>query len=228
MDEEEEFHSFLFSEFVPMFRKAVLQNAGKTTDLNLMYCGNKFWRRQAYHQDLRPGVYTLSRVRQTIVEKVYLFLFSDCVQEWTFLKHRKRNRALYNMAVIYLEVPVLRTLKYYQPYDFMCIFLWKDSPHRTVDLIRSCARAFDDSSDAKSIQNWFQLWNKSKAARAKKRFYNLILNKVTGLNGCKIKLLLETKKRKKGFEGLNEECISQLGLTHNSPHQLLYAFLALM
>jgi len=40
MEEEEEFHSFLFSEFVPMFRKAVLQKAGKTTDLNLMYCGN--------------------------------------------------------------------------------------------------------------------------------------------------------------------------------------------
>jgi len=105
VDEEEEFHSFLFSEFVPMFRKAMLQNAGKTTDLNLMYCGNKLWRRQAYHQDLRPRVYTLSRVRQTIVEKVYLFFFSDCVQELTFLKRRKRNRALYNMAVIYLEVP---------------------------------------------------------------------------------------------------------------------------
>ena len=40
MDEEEEFHSFLFSEFVPMFRKAVLQNAGKTTDLDLVYCGS--------------------------------------------------------------------------------------------------------------------------------------------------------------------------------------------
>ena len=92
--------------------------------LNVLW-KHKLWRRQAYHQDLRPGVYTLSRVRQTIVEKVYLFLFSDCVQEWTFLKHRKRNRALYNMAVIYLEVPVLRTLKYYQSYNFMCLFLWK-------------------------------------------------------------------------------------------------------
>jgi len=63
-------------------------------------------------------------VRQTIVEKVYLFFFSDCVQEWTFLKRRKINRALYNMAVIYLKVPVFRTLKYYQSYDFVP-FLWK-------------------------------------------------------------------------------------------------------
>jgi len=38
-EEEEEFHSFLFSDFVPMFRRAVLQNAGKTTDLDLIYCG---------------------------------------------------------------------------------------------------------------------------------------------------------------------------------------------
>ena len=112
----------------------------------------------------------------------------------------------------------------------LCAFFYGNglSPHRTVDLIRSCARSFDDSSDARSIQNWFKLWNKSKAARAKKIFYNLMLNKVTDLNGCKIKLLLETKKREKGFEGVNEGCISQLGLTHNSPHQLLYAVLALM
>jgi len=70
--------------------------------LNVLW-KHKLWCRQAYHQDLRPRVYTLSRVRQTIVEKVYLFFFSDCVQEWTFLKRRKRNKALYNMAVIYLS-----------------------------------------------------------------------------------------------------------------------------
>jgi len=94
----------------------------------------------------------------------------------------------------------------------LCAFFYGNglSPHRTVDLIRSCARSFDDSSDARSIQNWFKLWNKSKAARAKKRFYSLMLKKVTDLNGCKMKLLLETKKRKKKVSRASTRNVSKL------------------
>jgi len=84
------------------------------------------------------------------------------------------------------------------------------SLHRTVEL--SCAPYFSDFSDGLSIQNWFKVWNKSYAARSKKR-YNLMLNEVWDLNGCKTKVLLQKRVPvilHKGFDGLNEECIETI------------------
>ena len=84
------------------------------------------------------------------------------------------------------------------------------SLHRTIELIKSCAPTFSDVSDGFSIQNWFKVWNKSSTARSKKRYYNLMLNDVRDLNGCKSYVHLERRVPlvlKKGFDGLNEERI---------------------
>jgi len=77
----------------------------------------------------------------------------------------------------------------------LCAFFYGNglSPHRTTELISSCTPRFNNSSDKPAIQNWFKLWNKSKAARSKHTYYNLMLNEVRDLNGRKTKVILKTK-----------------------------------
>jgi hypothetical protein len=72
---------------------------------------------------------------------------------------------------------------------------------------------FGDFSDVFSIQNWFKVWDKSYTARSKKRYYNLLLEEVRDLNGCKREVHLERRVPvvlQKGFDGLNEECIETI------------------
>jgi len=97
----------------------------------------------------------------------------------------------------------------------LCAFFYGNglSSHRTSEWISSCIPHFNNSSDTPAIQNWFKLWNKSKAARSKRTYYNLMLNEVRDLNGRKTKVLLKTKVPlilQTGFDGLNEECIHSI------------------
>jgi len=71
---------------------------------------------------------------------------------------------------------------------------------------------FGDFSDGFSIQNWFKVWDMCYTARFKKR-YNLLLNEVRDLNGCKRKVHLERRVPgllQKSFDGLNEKCIETI------------------
>jgi hypothetical protein len=164
--------SFLFSDFVPLFRKAVLRNAGKTTDLDLVYCGSTNYgggRPSSWSQ--AEGLHTISCETDNCTKSVFVFLFRLCARMDIF-ENVERETGPYTTWPSYILKYLYCEHLNITNRMILCAFFYGNrlSPHWTVDLIRSCERSFDDSSDARSIQNWFQLWNKSKAARAKKKF----------------------------------------------------------
>jgi len=83
---------------------------------------------------------------------------------------------------------------------------------RTLDLFKACAPNFN-SADRFVITNLFTCWNKSQTSRDNIRFYNLILNNISNLNGDKINTVSQTDTPiavlwKKGFDGLQEDHIN--------------------
>jgi hypothetical protein len=89
------------------------------------------------------------------------------------------------------------------------------SAYRTFELIRACAPS-SNLADRFTIINQFVQWDKSPQARSYERYFNLILNEMRNLNGCRINTFLPDTGVpisvcwQKGFDGLQKHQISTI------------------